>query len=193
LTQTAKTTLKITAANKTFFTPVCCLALATPKKILSMSQTLYNILLHAHSVGRWIVLLLLVIGIFNSLVAGQRPFIRSDANTGLLLTIFADLMLLIGLALWYFGDHGYKLLANYPGGFGAAMKDPYTRFFGMEHITAMLIAIVLIHIGKAQGKKKFTDRKKHVRTMLFYLLALIVILATVPWPFMQIGTASHWY
>lgn len=158
-----------------------------------MNQTLYDALVHIHSVGRWALLLLLVVAIFNSLVAGQRPFIKSDARTGLILTIIADLMLLIGLVIWYFGPKGYQLLANFPGGMGAAMKDPYTRFFGVEHITGMLIAIVLIHIGKAQGKKKIIDRKKHVRTMLFYLVALIIILATVPWPFRAIGTSSHWF
>lgn len=158
-----------------------------------MSQSLHDILVHIHSVGRWVLLLLLLIGIFNSLVAGQRPFIRSDARTGLLLTITADIMLLLGLALYFFGPIGYHLLANFPGGMGAAMKEPTTRFFGIEHITGMIIAIVLIHIGKAQGKKKMADRKKHVRTMVFYLLALIVILATVPWPFRQIGTGSGWY
>lgn len=162
-------------------------------KAVIMNQSLYDALVHIHSIGRWALLLLLLIAIFNSLVAGQRPYIKSDANTGLILTIIADLMLLIGLSLWYFGPKGYHLLANYPGGMGAAMKDSYTRFFGIEHITGMIIAIVLVHIGKAQGKKKIIDRKKHTRTVLFYLLALIVILATVPWPFREIGTSSHWY
>lgn len=164
-----------------------------PKKAIVMNPTLYDALVHIHSIGRWALLLLLLIAIFNSLVAGQRPYIKSDASTGLILTIIADVMLLIGLAIWYFGPKGYHLLASYPGGMGAAMKDPYTRFFGIEHITGMVIAIVLIHIGKAQGKKKMIDRKKHMRTVLFYFLALVIILATVPWPFRAIGTASHWY
>ncbi len=75
-----------------------------------MNAELYNFLLHLHSVGRWIVLLLLLIAIFNSLVAGTRPFIKSDARTGLLLVIFTDLMLLIGIVLWYFGSRGFNVL-----------------------------------------------------------------------------------
>src|SRR3569833_1549078 len=98
------------------------------------------------------------------MVAGQRPYIRSDANTGLILTIVADLMLLIGLGLWYFGPKGYSFIQSM--GFSGVMKDPVSRFFAVEHLVGMLIAIVLIHIGKAQGKKKITDRKKHVRTLL---------------------------
>jgi L-asparagine transporter-like permease len=57
----------------------------------------------------------------------------------------------------------------------------------------MLIAIILIHIGKAQGKKRISDKAKHKRTLLFYVLALLIILASIPWPFRQVGAGSHWY
>jgi uncharacterized membrane protein len=157
-----------------------------------MSAEIYNLLLHLHSVGRWIVLLLLLIAIFNSLVAGQRPWIRTDARTGTILIIFADLMLLVGLAQWYWGPKGYKLIEA-AGGMSAAMKDSYTRFFAIEHITGMLIAIILIHIGKTQARKAISDKAKHRRTVIYYLIALIIILAMIPWPFRQIGIGSGWY
>jgi len=156
-----------------------------------MSQSLHDILLHVHSVGRWLLMLLLLIAIFNSLVAGQRPFIKSDARTGLILTIVADTMLLLGLALWFFGPFGYAVIQSM--GFKAAMQNDGARFFVMEHTVGMLIAIVLIHIGKAQAKKKIIDRKKHVRTMVFYLVALLVILASVPWPFLTAGAGRGWF
>jgi len=157
-----------------------------------MNESLHSILLHLHSVGRWIMLILLIIGIFNSLVAGERPYIKSDARTGLILTIVTDLMLVIGVVLWYFGPIGFQLVQS-SGGFGAAMKDPVLRFYGVEHLTGMLIAVILIHIGKAQGKKNITDKKKHMRTMWFYLIALVIILATVPWPFRAVGAGRGWY
>lgn len=137
------------------------------------------------------MLLLLVIAIFNSLVAGRRPFIRSDARTGLLLTIVTDIMLLIGLYLWFAGPRGYKLVQQY--GMGEIMKDSAKRFFVMEHSLGMLLAIVLIHIGKAQGKKQISDKAKHTRTVIFYLLALLIILASIPWPFREIGANRGWY
>lgn len=153
--------------------------------------TLYSALLHVHSVGRWIVLLLLIFAILNSLIAGNRPYIRTDNRLGLLLTIFADLMLLVGAYLWYAGSWGYKLIEA--RGMSAVMKDPSARFFAVEHMAGMLIAIILIHIGKAQGRKKISDKAKHRRTLIFYLLALLIILASVPWPFRAIGANSHWY
>ena len=155
-----------------------------------MNADMYSFLLHLHSIFRWIVLLLLLIAIFNSLVAGNRPFIRTDARTGSILTIFADLLLLIGLALWYFGPRGWKIIEQQ--GWSAAMKGP-DRFFAVEHFAGMLVAIILLHIGKAQGKKAISDKSKHRRTLIFYLLALLIILVSIPWPFRAIGASSHWY
>lgn len=157
-----------------------------------MNNEIYNILLHVHSVGRWIILILLLIAIFNSMVAGSRPFARSDNRTGLLLTIFTDLQLLIGIAMWYFGSKGFKLIEA-AGGMGEAMKEPTTRFFAVEHIAGMLIAVILIHIGKAQAKRRIGDRAKHRNTLIFYLIALLVILLSIPWPFRSIGAASGWF
>lgn len=156
-----------------------------------MDATLYDLLKHAHSVGRWIVLLLLLFAIINSAIAGRRPFIKSDNRLGLLLTIFADLMLLLGIALYVFGPVGYKSVAKYNNNFGELMKVPIDRFYGVEHIVGMLIAIVLIHIGKAQARRPIGDRAKHRRTLLFYLLALLIILVSIPWPFRTV--AGHWY
>jgi hypothetical protein len=157
-----------------------------------MNAEMYNFLLHLHSIGRWIVLLLLLIAIFNSMVAGTRPWIRTDARTGTILVIFTDIMLLVGIALWYFGPRGYKMM-DVEGGMGAVMKDSYSRFFAVEHIVGMLIAIILIHVGKAQARRPISDRAKHKRTMIFYVLALVIILAMIPWPFRQIGIASGWF
>ena len=153
--------------------------------------SLYTAMLHAHSVGRWIVLLLLLFAIINSLLAGNRPYIKSDNRLGLLLTIFADLMLLIGIYLYFVGPLGYKAIEN--TGMSAVMKDPYARFFVVEHLAGMLIAIILLHIGKAQGKRPIGDKAKHRRTMIFYLVALLIILASIPWPFREIFVNRSWF
>lgn len=155
-------------------------------------DSLYNIMVHLHSVGRWIVLLLLLFAIFNSLIAGNRPFIKSDNRLGLLLTIFTDLMLLIGIYLYVAGPRGYKMFDN-AGGMGNIMKDPTSRFFAVEHAVGMLIAIVLIHVGKAQARRPIGDRAKHRRTLIFYFLALLIILVSIPWPFRAIGAGRGWY
>lgn len=151
----------------------------------------HQILLHVHSIARWLLLLLLLIAIFNSMVAGKRPFIRTDARTGLILTIVADLQLLIGISLWFLGGFGYKQIKAF--GMGPVMKDSYMRFFAIEHTLLMLIAIILIHIGKAQGRKAISDKAKHNRTMVYYLIALILILVAVPWPSREIFQGRGWF
>lgn len=156
-----------------------------------MNPDIYSFLVHLHSILRWVVLLLLLVAIFNSLVAGTRPFIRSDARTGSILVIFADLQLLIGLALWFLGTRGYKIIEQQ--GWSEAMKGN-DRFFVIEHFAGMLIAIILLHIGKAQGKRAISDRAKHRRTLVFYLLALLIILVSIPWPFREMFKGvTHWY
>ena len=152
---------------------------------------MYTGLLHLHSFGRWIILILLLIAIFRSATAGNRPFEKGDRTTGLLLTIFSDIMLLVGIYLWFAGPWGYKNITN--NGMGGVMGDSTQRFFAVEHLVGMLIAIVLIHIGKAQSKKNITDHAKHKRTFIFYLIALLIILASVPWPIREIGVGRGWF
>jgi hypothetical protein len=151
---------------------------------------MFNFMLLAHSAGRWIVLLLLLIAIFRSLTAGNRPFNSGDRKTGTMLTIFADIMLLIGVYLYFAGNTGYAQVRD--NGMSEVMKNDTARFFAVEHLAGMLIAIILLHIGKSQGKKAITDRAKHRRSAIFYLIGLLVILATIPWPFREVGAGRGW-
>lgn len=155
-----------------------------------MNNGFYTAMLHLHSFGRWIVLALLLVAIFRSLGAGNKNFTHQDQRIGLLLTIFADIMLLVGIYLYFVGPLGYKQIEN---GMGEAMKNSVSRFFGVEHLIGMLVAIILMHIGKAQGKKDLSHRTKHRRTALFYVLALLIILATIPWPFREVGAGRGWF
>jgi hypothetical protein len=151
---------------------------------------MYESLVQIHSFGRWIVLLLLLVAIYRSATAGSRLFVKTDNTVGLLLTIFSDLMLLIGLYLWFAGPWGYRQISE--SGMGAVMKNPVTRFYAVEHNITMIIAIALIHIGKAQGKKSMPDQRKHRRMMWFYLIALLLILLSIPWPFRVAGAGRGW-
>lgn len=154
---------------------------------------MYTGMLHLHSFGRWVVLILLLVAIFKHLSAGNRPYTKGDARIGLFLTIASDLMLLIGIYLWFVSDRaGYGAIES-SGGMGAAMKNTVTRFYAIEHSIGMLIAIILIHIGKAQGKKSLPDNTKHRRIAIFYIIALLIILVTIPWPFREVGAGRGWF
>lgn len=148
-------------------------------------------LLHLHSSLRWVILLLLLMAIFKSLGAGNKPFTDGHRKVGLFLMIAMDVELLIGLFQWFTGKFGLELFQT------MAMKDimqyPVYRFFAVEHILMMIIAVILVHIGKSFAKKNISDAKKHRKTVLFYVLALIIILAAIPWPFREAGQGRGWY
>jgi membrane protein DedA with SNARE-associated domain len=68
---------------------------------------------------------------------------------------------------------------------GNNMKDPAARFFTMEHLSMMLIAWILVHVGRAAVKRANTDAAKHKKSLIFFGIALVLILASIPWPFRE--------
>ena len=70
-------------------------------------------------------------------------------------------------------------------GMGVAMKDAVMRFWLVEHLTGMLIGIALITVGRIAAKKAATDQAKFKKIAVFFTLGLLVILATIPWPFRE--------
>jgi hypothetical protein len=87
-----------------------------------MDSNIYNLLVMAHSIGRWIVLLLLLIAIFKSIGAGDKPFTACQDRISLFLTILADLMSRIVLYSWLAGAWRYHSLKTNCG-VGEVMKD----------------------------------------------------------------------
>jgi hypothetical protein len=148
---------------------------------------MYQGLLHLHNLGRWVVIILLVIAIINAFAGMRRnePFSKGDKKIGLFLMISAHLMLLIGLYQWFAGGLGLKLIQRV--GFGEVMKDGVYRFWAVEHMVGMLVAIVLITIGRGAAKKNISDRAKHKKMFWMFFVAFIIILASVPWPGRQVA------
>jgi hypothetical protein len=152
---------------------------------------MYNGMLHLHSVLRWIILLLLLVALFKSFSDRNKAFTGGHKKLGLFLMISADVMFVLGLYQWFVGDWGLKSIqAN---GMGVVMKNSMLRFFAIEHLILMLLAISFIHIGYSYSKKSVADSMKHKRALLFYGLALLIILIAVPWPFRMVGAGRAWF
>ncbi|MDZ7741404.1 MAG: hypothetical protein U5Q03_06570 [Bacteroidota bacterium] len=147
---------------------------------------MYEILTTIHSILRWVIVIIALIVIFKSLAGwiGKKNYADSDNMLGLLLNSSLDLQLITGLVLYIFLS---PLTQTAFLDFGSAMSNPVLRFFAVEHFLLMLIAIVLVHIGRVRVKKADTDVKKHKRSFIFYLIAFILILVSIPWPFMGYG------
>ena len=152
---------------------------------------MYNGLLHLHSLLRWVILILLLVAVYRSMADRYKPFTAGHRKNGLFLMICCDIMLLLGLYQWFTGDWGLRSIQQ--NGMGVVMKNSQLRFFAIEHITAMIIAIILVHIGYSYSKKRIPDVSKHRRTLLFYGLALLIILIEIPWPFRDIGHGRAWF
>lgn len=144
-------------------------------------------LIHLHNLLRWFILIFALWTIMKSAMGmgGNKPFTKSDKRPALLLMITADIQLLLGLMLYFTGAWGIKNVNNM-GGFGAIMKDKASRFWGVEHITGMLVALVLIHIGYSVIKKDVADGAKFKKLFWYTFLALVIVIATIPWPFREV-------
>ena len=140
------------------------------------------VLLQVHNILRWVILISLSLSILQSLIGWikHRELREGDTKLWLFTMISAHITLLIGLILLLFGRYGI-LSSGLPEGV-VLMKDKFYRFFWIEHPTGMLLATILITLGRGVVKKQIIDPLKYKRSFWFFLVALIIILATIPWP-----------
>lgn len=149
-------------------------------------------LLHLHNLLRWVILILLVISIVKAYSGWQqkKTFSSSDKRIWLFTLISAHITLLIGLFQWLWGRYGI-LKIDLPEG-ESIMKNKFFRFFWVEHPTFMILAIVMITLGYGMAKKPVPDTVKFKRAFWFFVIALLMILVAVPWPF-RAGISRPWF
>lgn len=131
---------------------------------------MYNGILHAHSGFRWLVIIFLVIAILKSFAGwfGKKEYNKGDNMIALLLLSVTHLQLIFGIVMYFISD---KIVSM-----GEAMKDATLRFWAVEHGFTMLIAIVLITLGRVLSKKAETSELKFKKGAIFYTIAFILIL-----------------
>ncbi len=144
-------------------------------------MNLYPLVLSLHSVLRWVVLVAGLVAAVLGLVGlfGRRPWTSFDRMVGSVFVIGMDSQLVIGLILYVFLS---PLTQNAFADMGTAMSNPTLRFFTVEHSVVTVIALVLGHVGSILIKRTNEDSKKHRWAAIFYTLALLAILAAIPWP-----------
>jgi ammonia channel protein AmtB len=140
---------------------------------------------HAHNFLRWVVLILALLTIIKSYMgmSNKKAFTAADKKMPLFFMISMDIQLLLGLALYFTGAWGLKNIQNL--GMGEVMKDASSRFFAIEHTIGMVLAIVFAHVAYAFAKKQMDDTAKFKKIFIFSLLSLVVMLASIPWPFRE--------
>ena len=141
---------------------------------------MYTTVLFLHSWIRWAALIFALIATSFALGKGSDS-LRNAERWGFRLMIALDLQLLLGLLL-------YGMLSPFTRqamqDFGAAMRDSTLRFWAVEHLTMMLGAVVLVHVGRVLARKAANPETKRKRILIFFGIALLLILGGIPWPFM---------
>jgi len=124
---------------------------------------------------------------------GKKPYTESNRKANMVALIMAHTQLLIGLVLYFLSP-----LVQFAK---TTMKNTELRYWTMEHISMMIIAIALITIGYARSKKVlepyqyqsvngpyFLQRiiAKWLRSLtghkaiaIFYILAVVIIIAAI--------------
>lgn len=144
-------------------------------------------LLHLHNLLRWVILVLLLLSVLKSYsgMKSNKTFTAGDKKIWLFTMISAHITLVLGLYQWTLGRFGLFTYIKPEG--VSMMKDPTLRYFQMEHPVMMIVAIVLITLGYGMSKKSVSDADKFKKAYKYFLVALILILVSIPWPFREIG------
>lgn len=155
------------------------------------SSCMYTGLLHLHSLLRWVLLILLIATCVKGYLGwiNRYKFTEGDRKLTLYTLIMAHLQLVIGLVLYFISPLAEGARLN----MAAAMKDPILRFWGVEHLTGMLIGIILITIGYSKVKRSTTDERRFRLMALYFIFALVIILLTIPWPWRVVGQGRGWF
>ncbi|MET0385593.1 MAG: hypothetical protein ABW321_06525, partial [Polyangiales bacterium] len=146
---------------------------------------MYVTVLGLHSWLRWIVLAA-GIGVLITAIGALSANARSQTRTELWHAAFIgllDLQFLLGLSLYLWLS---PIAAAARAAIGPAMKNPTLRFFGVEHVVTMLLAIVVAHVGRARARRK--EGRPRARTVVIaQALWLLLTLAAIPWPGLDVA------
>jgi hypothetical protein len=134
---------------------------------------MYATFLLLHSVVRYFVLILILVLVFKSLAGwltrgGYSP---TDNKISLFTLILAHTQFLLGIIL-YFLSPWVKFSSE-------TMKDSSLRYWTVEHISMMLIAIVLITVARSTSKKLADPVARHRRLFILNAIAVLIILVGI--------------
>lgn len=146
-------------------------------------------LLVLHNLFRWLILIFGFWTLLSAIsgLASSRIYSAADGKANLFFMISMDIQLLLGLAL-YFMNGWYTGLSN----MSESMKEPMVRFFTVEHSFMMIVAWILVHVGRVAVKKAFNSSGKFKKTLIFFGIALLLILIAIPWPFRE-AVSRPWF
>ena len=142
---------------------------------------MYSILLITHSIFRWLVLISLLYAIYRAYQGKTKGhvFSKTDNSVRHWTATIAHIQLIIGINLYLKSPIVKYFFTNVSEG----IKHLDTFFFGILHIILMLVAVIVLTVGSAMAKRKYTDADKFNTMLFWFSLALFIIFMAIPWPF----------
>ena len=143
---------------------------------------MYEALIVVHSWVRWVVLLAGIVAFVRG-ASGRltrRDWKPADEAAGRWFAISVDVQVMLGLLLYFFFSSFTKSAWRDMAG---AMADAVVRFWAVEHMIGMLAATAFVHIGRVKVRKASNPSRRHFLAAIFFGIALVLMLISIPWPF----------
>ena len=91
--------------------------------------------------------------------------------------------MLFAIYLYFVGPNGLQIMKTQSYTWKDVMETPWLRFWLVEHPIMMITSIIIITISHSISKKEIEPLKKHKIMSILYIVALLIIIAGIPWPF----------
>jgi len=142
---------------------------------------MYGVVLFVHSWNRWLVLAsgIATLAIAIQGRAARREWTKMDQHLTRVFISSLDLQAVLGLLLYFVLS---PIVPKTMTEFKAAMHVSALRFFAIEHITMMLLALIAAHLTAVLGKRAVTSRARQGRLAWGVALTLLLLLSSIPWP-----------
>jgi hypothetical protein len=150
---------------------------------------MYQLLTFFHSISRWLVLVSLLYSIYRAYKGyiSQLHFTKTDNAVRHWTATIAHIQLVIGIMLYTQSP----IIKYFWYNFNEAVQNLDALFFGLLHISFMILAIILITIGSALAKRKQTDTEKFKTMLVWFSISFFIILIAIPWPFSPLANRPY--
>lgn len=147
---------------------------------------MYSFTLFVHSWGRWLVLITMVLLLIKSFRGwlGKGEADPKFHTTRLITMIVYDLQVMLGLYLYFISPN---VKAGFEAGMKLTMSDTQLRYVVVEHIFAMVLGVILLHVGNVLVKKAPDAKAACKRMAITISVVFLLVMVSIPWPFLPYG------
>jgi hypothetical protein len=141
---------------------------------------MYEFTLILHNLMRWVVLALAVFALLRIFMGlfGKKEWSETDRRSLSFYAIGMDIQLVLGLLLYFVVS---PFMDGIRADFGAAMGNSATRFFAVEHLLMMVVAVVLAHVATITARRASTSAAKFRQGAIWLTLSVLAVLVAIPW------------